>query len=63
MKQKAPFDIPEIQVKKGQLVHIVSAYTDASRDFRMEIINPGLSKSVWFIYDNKFEAIEEGWEV
>lgn len=63
MKQKAPFDIPEIKVKAGQIVAIVSAYTDASRDFRMEVLNPGISHTAWFMYDNKVEAQEEGWEV
>ncbi len=63
MKQKAPFDIPEINIKKGQMVHIVSAHIDTSRDFRMEVISPGVDKSAWFVYDNKIEAMEEGWEV
>lgn len=63
MKQKAPFDIPELDIKEGQLVFIPSAYVDAALDFRLEVMNPKMSKSVWFMYDNKFEALEEGWEV
>jgi hypothetical protein len=63
MKQRSPIDIPEISVSRDQMVSINSAYTDASKDFRLELLNKNTGQTIWFMYDDKKEAQEEGWVV
>lgn len=61
--EKAPWDISEIGVKKGEPIVVSDDYQDTAGDFRIKVCNGDKSRSTWLIFGSRKEAIADGWRV
>ena len=61
--EKAPWDISEIGVKKGEPIVVSDDYQDTAGDFRIKVSNADKSRSTWLIFGSRKEAIADGWKV